>query len=112
MNRKPTKRKNLKRRLSFWAYKGHQVEMVTQPPYAWRISIDGRLIASFTGTLIQAKRHANDLISRGVMAQDAINDAQPSAPHGSLAQSAIEKKTPRIPSGRGGAGYGAIGNQS
>jgi hypothetical protein len=99
MNRKPTKRKNLKRRLSFWTYKGHQVELVTQPPYAWRISIDGRLIASFAGTLIQAKRHAKDLISRGVMAQDAINDMQPSAPPGSVAQSAIEEKTPTDPKG-------------
>jgi len=93
MNRKPTKRKNLKRRLSFWAYKGHQVEMVTQPPYAWRISIDGRLIASFAGTLIQAKRHARDLINRDMMDQDVVNEMAPSV-HGSVTQSAIEEKAP------------------
>ena len=93
MNRKPTKRKNLKRRLSFWTYSGHQVELVTQPPYAWRISIDGRLIASFAGTLIQAKRHAKDLINRDTMAQDVVNDMAPSV-HGSVTQSAIEEKTP------------------
>jgi len=93
MNRKPTKRKNLKRRLSFWTYKGHQVEMVTQPPHAWRISIDGWLIASFAGTLIQAKRHAKDLINRDTMAQDVVSDMAPSV-HGSVTQSAIEEKTP------------------
>jgi hypothetical protein len=63
MNRKPTNRKQFKSRRSFFRYKGHQVEMVTHPPYAWRILIDDTLRASFAGTLIQAKRHARDLIN-------------------------------------------------
>ena len=96
MNRKPTKRKNLKRRLSFWTYKGHQVELMTQPPYAWRISIDGEIRTSFAGTLIQAKRHARDLINRDMMAQDVVNEMAPSG-HGSVTQSAIEEKTPPDP---------------
>jgi hypothetical protein len=85
MNRKPTKRKNLKRRLSFWTHKGHEVEMAMTPPYAWRISIDGKIRTSFAGTLIQAKRHARDLINRDIMAQDVVNEIVPPAPHGSVA---------------------------
>jgi len=66
---------------------------MTQPPYAWRISIDGEIRTSFAGTLIQAKRHARDLINRDMMAQDVVNEMAPTV-HGSASQSAIEEKTP------------------
>jgi hypothetical protein len=53
----------MKRRFSFFPYKGHCVEMVTSGPYPWRISVDGEVKASITGTLIQAKRLARELVN-------------------------------------------------
>jgi hypothetical protein len=56
-------RKQLKRRFSFFQYKGRHVEMVTSAPYPWRISVDGEVKASIDGTLIQAKRAARELVN-------------------------------------------------
>jgi len=53
----------LKKRFSFFQYKGHQVEMVTYPPYPWRIAIDGHIVASVAGKLTEAKRFAKKLIN-------------------------------------------------
>jgi hypothetical protein len=67
--------------------------MVTQPPYAWRILINGAVRASFAGT----KRHARDLINRDMVTQDLVDEMVSSAPRGSVTQSAIEEKTPPDP---------------
>jgi hypothetical protein len=65
---RPT-RNPLNRRFSFFAWKGHLIEMVNYSPYPWRALIDGEIRGSFAGSLTQAKRAAKDLIAERLTAQ-------------------------------------------